>query len=713
MVRFSIVFLVAAVVVPAQRKPVTLDALAGQAPPLMGTVLWSPDGKRIAIEQGNNLQLIDVGTRSRRTVLSLSALTASATAVPAAEAFGWENRRVSEQSLQWLPDGKRMLAARGGDVFVIQVDAGGYQQLTATPYAERDPKLSPDGKKLAYRHNHDLYVMDLASRGITRLTKDGSLSLLNGELDWVYPEELQLGTAYWWAPDSQSIAYMQFDISREMVHPHVDMLGLYAKLEPQRFPKAGTPNADVRLGVVAAKGGATRWMDLGEMRDRLLARVHWTPDSKGLVAFRLNRVQNELHVIGAEAATGRSKVAMEEKDPAWINVRDDFAMLSKGEQAIFGSERTGYRHLYLVGKNGKELRPITSGEFEVTELVHVDEAGERVFYLSTEESPLERHLYVVGRDGQRRKLTKEKGTHAVEMSPNAEYWVDTYSSISEPSRTVLRDASGNVVMTLREPSMKAREEYEILPTSLLSFKGSDGTLYYARLIKPVNFDAAKKYPAIVMVYGGPHAQTVKDSYAGLSWDQVLAHRGFVIWQMDNRGSGARGHKWESVVNREFGKQELADQLEGVQYLKSLGFVDEKRIGIHGWSYGGYMTLVALLRAPDVFRAGISGAPVTDWRHYDTIYTERYMGLPEGNAEGYRKSSPLHYAGNLKGKLMLVHNYGDDNVLYQHNLQMQVELQKAGKHFDLLVYPQKSHGVTGAYGRHMREAMTEFFERHLR
>ncbi len=256
MVRFSIVFLVAAVVVPAQRKPVTLDALAGQAPPLMGTVLWSPDGKRIAIEQGNNLQLIDVGTRSRRTVLSLSALTASATAVPAAEAFGWENRRVSEQSLQWLPDGKRMLAARGGDVFVIQVDAGGYQQLTATPYAERDPKLSPDGKKLAYRHNHDLYVMDLASRGITRLTKDGSLSLLNGELDWVYPEELQLGTAYWWAPDSQSIAYMQFDISREMMHPHVDMLGLYAKLEPQRFPKAGTPNADVRLGVVAAKGGA-------------------------------------------------------------------------------------------------------------------------------------------------------------------------------------------------------------------------------------------------------------------------------------------------------------------------------------------------------------------------------------------------------------------------------------------------------------------------
>ncbi|MFN7937034.1 MAG: alpha/beta fold hydrolase [Bryobacteraceae bacterium] len=713
MVRFRLAFLLTTAILSAQKKPVTLDALAGQAPPLMGTVLWSPDGKRIAMRQGNNLQLIDVAARSKRVVLSLSALSAAATAVPAAEAFGWENRRVSEQSLQWLPDGKRMIAAQGGDVFVIQVDAGGFQQLTATPFAERDPKLSPDGKKLAYRHNHDLYVLDLGSRALTRLTKDGSLSLLNGELDWVYPEELQLGTAYWWSPDSQSIAYMQFDISREMVHPHVDMLGLYAKLEPQRFPKAGTPNADVRLGVVAATGGATRWMDLGEMRDRLLARVHWTPDSKGLVAFRLNRVQNELHVMTAEAVTGRSRVALEEKDPAWINVRDDFAILSGTEQAIFGSDRTGYRHLYLVGKNGKEVKPVTQGEFEVTELVHVDEAGQRVFFMSTEESPLERHLYVTGRDGQRRKLTKEKGTHAVEMSPNAEYWVDTYSSISEPSRTVLRDASGNIAMTLREPSLKAREEYDILPTELLNFKGKDGTLYYARLIKPKNFDPAGKYPAIVMIYGGPHAQTVKDSYAGLSWDQVLAHRGFVIWQMDNRGSGARGHKWESVVNREFGKQELADQLEGVHYLKSLGFVDEKRIGMHGWSYGGYMTLIAMLHAPDVFRAGISGAPVTDWRHYDTIYTERYMGLPEENVEGYRKSSPLHYAANLKGKLMLVHNYGDDNVLYQHNLQMQVELQKAGKQFDLLVYPQKSHGVTGSYGRHMREAMTAFFERHLR
>ncbi|MBL8177935.1 MAG: S9 family peptidase [Bryobacterales bacterium] len=712
MLRFSFVFLVA-LALPAQKKPVTLETLASQAPSFGApSALWSPDGKRLALVQSGMLEIIDPATRSRRTVLSLSALRAAATPVPAAEAFGWENRRVSEQSLQWTPDGKRMIASQGGDVFLIHLEAGGFQQLTATAFAERDPKLSPDGTRLAYRKDHDLYVMDLATRRITRLTSDGSSTLLNAELDWVYPEELDLGTAYWWSPDSKSLAYLQFDISREMVHPHIDMLGVFAKLEPQRFPKAGTPNADVRLGVVSAAGGATLWMDLGETRDRLLARVNWSPDSRGLVVHRLNRVQNELHIFVAEAATGRSQIAMEEKDAAWINIRNDFALLRRTEGAVFGSERDGYRHLYMVGKNAKQVRPITQGDFEVTDLAHLDEEGERVWFVSTEQSPLERHLYTIGRDGARRRLTKEKGTHQVQVSPTGEYWIDTFSSIDEPSRTLLRDAAGNAVMTLREPNRKAQSEYEILPTELVSFKGADGTLFYARLVKPKGFAPGKKYPAIVMVYGGPHAQNVRDTYAGISWDQVLAQRGFVIWQMDNRGTAGRGHAFEAAVNRRFGKQELADQLEGVKHLVSLGFVDQSRLGIHGWSYGGYMTLTAMLHAPRVFRAGISGAPVTDWRHYDTIYTERYMGTPQDNPEGYKQSSPVHFASHLEGKLMLVHNYGDDNVLYQHNLQMQVELQKAGKQFDLLVYPQKSHGVSGAYAKHMREAMTSFFERHL-
>ncbi|MBI4904531.1 MAG: DPP IV N-terminal domain-containing protein [Acidobacteria bacterium] len=698
----------------AQKKPVTIDAITRQGPGGFGfSANWAPDGKRFVYRQGARLMLYDAASKSEKPLLATSALEAAAVKVPPAEAFGWENRRVREEPMQWAPDGKNLIALSGGDVFLIKVEAGGWIQLTATPIAERDPKLSPDGRKLAYRHNHDLYLMDLDSKRVTRLTTDGSSTLLNGELDWVYPEELALGTAYWWSPDSRAIAYLQFDISREMIHPHVDMLDVFARPEPQRYPKAGTPNADVRLGVVAAGGGATRWMELGETRDRLLARVQWLPDSKGLLVHHLNRVQNELRLVHSDLKTGQPTLILTEKDAAWVNIKDDLFLLPSREQFIFGSERDGYRHLYLMDKKAQVVNAITKGDFEVTGVVRVDEAGGRVYFQSTEESPLERHLYVASLNGgERRKLTKVKGTHTVSVSPTGEYWIDTFSSINDPSRTVLRGAGGEAIATLRAPDLKPQQEYNILPTEFVQFKGSDGTLFYARMIKPANFQAGRKYPAVVMVYGGPHVQTVRDSYAGLSWDQVLAHRGFVIWQMDNRGSAGRGHKWEAQVNRNLGQLEVKDQVEGVKHLVSMGFVDPNRVGVHGWSYGGYMTLQCLLQAPDTFVAGVSGAPVTDWRHYDTIYTERYMGLPGENEKGYRDGSPVHFAANLKGKLMLVHNFGDDNVLYQNNMQMQMALQRAGKHFELLVYPQKSHGVTGPLSRHMREAMTDFFVRAL-
>lgn len=714
MVRISLLVLTLSASLFAQKKPVTIDTLSRVPAASAGaSVQWSPNGKRFVHRRGPQLMVYDVATRTQKAVLSLDVLETAATKVPSEEAFGWENRRVSEQSVQWTADGKGLVVLAGGDVFLVKPDIGGWVQLTATPMAERDPKLSPDGKLLAFRIVHDLYVMDVASRKATRLTHDGSPTLLNAELDWVYPEELQIGSAYWWAPDSQSLAYLQFDISRELIHPHVDMLGLYAKPEPQRYPKAGTPNADVRLGVVSARGGETRWMDLGEMRDRLIARVYWAPDSKAIGVFRLNRIQNQLRFLAADPATGESKLILEESDPYWLNIKDDFAWLPRSQQFVWASERDGYRHLYLYDRGGKLVSQLTAGEFEVTGLAMVDEAGGRIFFESTEASPLERHLYSVSLSGgARSKLTREKGTHSVTMSPSGEFWVDSFSSVDQAPRTLLRDAAGNTVATIRETDRRAYGEYDVRPTELVSFQGADGTAFHARLIKPVNFDPSRKYPAVVMIYGGPHNQSVRDKWAGVNWEQVLAHRGFVIWQMDNRGSAGRGHLWEAKLYRRFGKQELEDQKEGVKHLVSLGFVDPQRVGISGWSYGGYMTLYALLHAPEVFKAGISGAPVTDWRHYDTIYTERYLGLPSENASGYRASSPVFDAGNLQGKLMLIHNFGDDNVLYQHSMQMQVELQKAGKQYDLLVYPLKAHGVTGTYSRHMQEAMVAFLLRSL-
>jgi dipeptidyl-peptidase-4 len=438
-----------------------------------------------------------------------------------------------------------------------------------------------------------------------------------------------------------------------------------------------------------------------------VARVTWLPDSSGVATHLLTRVQDKLRLVLA----GRAVVS--ESSDAWINLRDDFAFL--GDSLLWGSERgSGYRHLSVQPLRGGSARPLTRGDWEVTDLACVDQKGGRVFYVSTEPDARERHLWSVGLDGSdKRRISREPGTHSVSMGPGCSTYVDTWSSLSEPTRRTVRSADGRELGMVREPDGKVAAEYGLLPNELVDYNGSDGTLFHARLIRPAGFDRSRKYPAVVMVYAGPHVQAVRNQWRGADWDQALAHRGFVVWQVDGRGSAGRGHVFEKPLNRRLGKLELADQVEGVRHLLSLGFVDPARVGIYGWSYGGYMTLNAMFNAGDVFAAGVAGAPVTDWRQYDTIYTERYMGLPQENEAGYKESSVVHQAARLKGRLMLAHNFEDDNVLFQHTLRMMDELQRAGKQFDLLLYPQKSHAVSGGVKRHMLESMTAFLERHLK
>jgi dipeptidyl-peptidase-4 len=712
--RFLIVLLTLLPAMVGQKKPVTLEALrAAPAGPAMmaGAPVWSPQGGRFLYREGTKVRLYASAGRERKDLFDTADLRKQAVAVPPEPRMDWENRRVQEARLQWSQDGKQVLVLESGDLFVWSEDSGKVEQLTATPVAERDPKLSPDGKRVSFRRGNDLYVLEVAAKKTVRLTHDGSETLWNGRLDWVYPEELDLGTAHWWSPDSGQIAYLQFDVSRETLYPHIDALPVQAVGEPQRYPKAGTPNADVRVGVVAAAGGLTKWMDYGETRDFLIARVHWSPRGE-VVVHRMNRVQDRLDILAADAKTGQSRLLLRETDPHWINLTDDFRFLQDGRMLRSSEKNGGFRHLYVV-QDGRETQ-LTRGEWEVTSIACVDEQGKRVFYVSSEPSPLERHLYVVGFDGGgKRQLTQGKGTHTVSMSPACDAWLDTHSSLETPSKATLRDAQGAEIELWRPPNTKAQDEYEILKTEIHQFKGPDGTHFYGRLIKPAQFDPAKKYPVIVQVYGGPHAQSVRDSYPGMGLDQVYAHRGFVVWQMDNRGSAGRGHGFETPLYRRLGKVELEDQKVGVKYLLSLGFADPERIGVSGWSYGGYMTLYCLLHAPEVFRAGIAGASVTDWRNYDTIYTERYLGLPAENETGYKESSPVHAAANLKGQLLLVHNLEDDNVLFANALQMSHALQEAGKHFEMVVYPQKSHGVTGTARHHLNEKMVEFFERALK
>ncbi|GIU72985.1 MAG: peptidase S9 [Bryobacteraceae bacterium] len=699
------------------KKPVTLEALAqagGRVGPPMAQPFWSPRGGRLAVIRGDRLLLQDAASGEEKEIASLAELGKRAAPYAQPEAMMWENRRVREQRVAWSQDGTKLLILAGGDLFLWDEAAGQVEQLTSTPVPERDPKLSPDGTKVSFRRGRELFVLEVASKKVIQLTHDSSETRWNAMLDWVYPEELDLGTAHWWSPDSTRIAYMQFDVSREPLYPHGDFLRIQAVGEPQRYPKAGQPNADVRVGVVAAAGGPTRWMDFGETRDHLVARVHWSPDSRSVLAHRLNRVQNHLWILAADAGSGQSRLLIEETDPAWINITDDFHVLPDG-RILRTSEQSGFRHIYLHDASGKLLRQLTRGDWEVTGIACVDAARQAVYFTSTEVSPLERHLYRTDfQGGPPRRLTEAAGTHSIQMSPACDDYLDTFSSLDSPPRTTLHDSSGKQLRVWREADTKILEEYEILKTEIHRFQGSDGTVFYGRLIRPVHFDPKKKYPAIVTIYGGPHAQSVRNAWpGGINWEQVMAHRGFVIWQMDNRGSSGRGHRFETPLYRRLGRQELADQLEGIRYLTGLGFVDPERIGVQGWSYGGFMTLYCLLHAPEVFRAGAAGAAVTDWRNYDTIYTERYLGLPEENEEGYRESSPVHHAANLKGRLLLIHNIEDDNVLFANALQMMNALQSAGKSFQTLIYPQKSHGLMGKASQHRWQEQTRFFEEALR
>jgi dipeptidyl-peptidase-4 len=692
----------------AERKPVTIQNMP--APPHMPGITWAPDGKRFAWMDDKTISQYEVATKKKKDLLVLAPLEDKAVKPAKTEVTDWQNRRVSEQSFQWSSTGREMLVSVGGDLFLLHTDSGKCEQLTATAEVERDPKLSPDGRFVSFRRDHDLYSLDVASKKATRLTTDGSATLWNGELDWVYPEELNLSTAHWWSPDSSAVAYLQFDVGKEPIYPQVDLLSWRALAEPERFPQPGTPNADVRLGVVPAAGGATRWMDIGEPREHLLARVYWSPDSRALAYERLNRIQNRLDLGMADAHTGATHLLLTEDDSYWINVNDDFRFLNKGRQFLWGSERDGYHHLYLYSMDDKHVAQLTKGDWEVTEVAGVNEDTREVFFVSTEESPTERQLYRVRLDGkQKQRLSGGAGTHTISMSPTTEYYMDTASNLQTPPRRTLNESDGSQIAVYKESTPP---EVEILPSELIKLKATDGVELYARLTKPVGFAPDKKYPVIVEVYGGPEVQMVRDAWSGAGFEQVLAQKGYLVWQLDNRGSAGRGHTWESKIYHEMGPHELNDQLEGIHYLETLGYADMTRVGITGWSYGGYMTLYALAHAPNVFKAGIAGAPVTDWRNYDSIYTERYMGLPDENADGYKRSSPQSAAADIKGRLLILHNIEDDNVHFQNTIQMAQVLEKEGKQFQMLVYPQKSHGVGGPLRKQMYQAMLDFLEKSL-
>ena len=668
--------------------------------------------------------------------------------------------RVAPEQYEWAPSSQALLFISDDNLYWFDLAAQkGRRLLAERPAGEpsniKDARISPDGRWVSFVRNHDLWAVELASGKERQVTTGGTEEVRNAELDWVYPEELELREAYWWSPDSSQIAFLQFDERPVTRYPLVNLLTYTAETEWERYPKAGDANPIVKVGVVhlasAAGDGRAIFMDTGADTNVYLPRVQWLPDSKQLAIQRLTRGQNKLELLLAAAATGQSRVILTEEDKYWLNVSNDLYFFSDGKSFLWSSERESpwvtrgqiddssprieiktqkewmnpgqYRHLYLYDLSGKLIHPLTQGNWEVTAVNGVDEKRGLVYFTATKDGVRERLLYRVSLDGgEPVRITTNGGTHAARLSPTADFYVDQYSTAMTPPQQFLAaiprpGASGGAghPLLLGGGGTPVLEQARLLPVEFFTVPARDGTRLEAEMIEPAGFDPAKKYPVIVSLYGGPHAQLVVNSWGGATFlfNELLAQEGYIIFTLDNRGSFGRGHAFETPIYHHMGEVELADQLSGVEWLKKQPFVDPARIGVRGWSYGGYMTCTAMFRAADVFKAGFAGAPVTDWRQYDTIYTERYMGTPQENPEGYKNSAPANYAGNLKGKLLIAAGTGDDNVHFANTIELAEQLINAGHYAEVQLYPGRGHGISDPPAQlHLFRRALEFFLNNL-
>lgn len=607
-----------------------------------------------------------------------------------------------------------------GVFYVVDLATGQKQELMngeKISYAT----LSPDNDKVAFVKENNLYMVELASNNLIQITTDGERNkIINGSADWVYEEEFSMAQAFKWSPDGKKIAFIRFD---ETLVPEFNMQ-IWGQLYPQdykfKYPKAGEKNALVSIHVYDLPSGKTQKVDAGTETDSYLPRIYWTKDANQLAFIRLNRLQNQLDLYHANATTGESKLILSETSKTYVDLdyNDDLQYLSDGKTFIRTSEQDGFKHIYHHNLDGSLIRQITTGNWEVSAMVGVDEKARKLYFLSTEASPLERNFYVINLDGKGKKiLTASKGTHAINMSSDHKFFIDYYSTNDTPVMVTLNESSGKEIKVLEDnQALKDRMSgFALGKKEFFTFPTVDGTELNGYIIKPADFDPTKKYPVLMYVYGGPGSQNVLNSWGGTRdfWHQQLASEGIIVACVDNRGTGARGRDFKHSTYANLGKLETVDQIEGAKYFAQMPFVDASRIGIWGWSYGGYMSSLALMKGNDVFKTAIAVAPVTTWRYYDTIYTERYLQTPQLNAAGYDDNSPITHVNMLKGNFLLIHGTGDDNVHFQNSVDLVNALIAADKQFETFYYPNRNHGIYGGNTTwHLYTQMTDFLKRKL-
>ena len=574
---------------------------------------------------------------------------------------------------------------------------------------QQQAQFSPDGSRVAFVRGGNLFVADPAAGSERQLTFDGRFNhIINGLPDWVYEEEFSFARAFAWSPDGRKIAYLRFDESRvKQYNMNRFAGGLYPENYTFKYPKAGEQNSVVELYCCDAADGSTVRMDT----DQYIPRLFWTPTGQ-LGFYRLNRLQNHFEVLLCDSS-GASRVVYDERNDRYVERVDGrtVTFLPDGDRFVVRSERDGFMHLYLYGVSEGLLGRITSGEWEVTELLGIE--GDRVYYLSTETSPLRRDLYTVRLDGRgKRRLTGGDGTYRIAPSRGFRYFISYFSNVRTPNRVTLHRSDGRLVRTLEDnAALRAKlDELQVPVKEFFRFATSEGVELNGYMVRPNGFDSSRRYPVLMTQYSGPGSQQAADRWT-IGWEDVLVQQGYIVACVDGRGTGFRGEEFKKCTYGELGKYETVDQIEAARYLASLPYVDPDRIGIYGWSYGGFMALNCILKGNDVFRAAIAVAPVTSWRFYDTIYTEIYNGLPQDNPSGYDDNSPIHFADRLKGKLLIAHGTGDDNVHIQNTYEMITKLVEYDKPFELYVYPDRNHGM-GPSRHHLMERCIEFVQRNL-
>jgi len=626
------------------------------------------------------------------------------------------HRLANQTSYQFNPAETAVLINSANDLFYYEFGSDRAIRLTSNPDEEVGEGFSPDGRMISFIRGNNLYVEDLGLQRRERaLTRDGDAKILNGRLDWVYQEELygrgNFG-AYWWSPDSTKIAFLQLDEHPVPGYPVVDQIPLDQNVEMTQYPKAGDPNPIVKLGMVNAAGGDVRWVDNYKYpaEDLLIVRVGWFPDNKKVWYLAQNREQTFLDFNSANPDDGKSSNVFHESTKAWIGINDDPVRWLKDGSFLWLSDRSGWTHLYHYGAGGNLIKQVTKGDWDVRSLDGIDQEKGTVYFSSSQHSFIANQEYAIKIDATgMTRITTTEGNHRASFSSSGSHFIDSWNDVNTPTQVRLYDSSGKLVRAIDENKVDVLGQYRLGKVEFLNVKTRDGVNMEAMMIKPPDFDPSKKYPVWSYTYSGPQAPQVRNAWGTTRyfWHQMLAQKGYIIWICDNRTAADKGPNSAWPLYKNFGELELRDLEDGFTWLKSQPYVDASRIGLWGWSYGGYMTSYALTHS-QTFKIGIAGGTVSDWRNYDSIYTERYMLTPQHNPEGYRKSSPINFAKDLHGKLLLIHGAIDDNVHTANTIQFLYELQKAGKQVQLMVYPKSRHGVTDpVLIKHWYQMMTDF------